>query len=144
MPWKNMKAKKEYEARWREENKGYQKKWSKQNRKKCRAYVKKWREKNKAHCAIKMKERRDRFPWENHFYMAKQRCENKKNHKYPRYGGRGIKFKLTITQIKSVWFRDNASELRRPSIDRIDNNGNYELSNIRFIEFTKNTLKGAK
>jgi hypothetical protein len=49
-----------------------------------------------------------------------------------------------MAQIKSVWFRDEAWKLSRPSIDRIDNNGNYDVSNVRFIEVYQNTKKGAK
>lgn len=31
--------------------------------------------------------------------------------------------------------------MKRPSIDRIDNDGNYEISNCQFIEFVENRRK---
>ncbi len=78
----------------------------------------------------------------NKFYFTfsriKSRCNNSKTSDYPRYGGRGI---------KCLWksfeeFRDDMYESyqahvkefgeKDTSIDRRDNNGNYELSNCRW------------
>ena len=68
------------------------------------------------------------------YYGAKGRCQNKNNPKYPSYGGRGIKFLFSS-------FEDFINELGpRPSpnhsVDRIDNDGNYEKGNIRWAERT--------
>jgi hypothetical protein len=62
-----------------------------------------------------------------------KRCENPNHHAYDRYGGRGIR-------VCPEWRSDFAAFLRdvgrrpRPelSLDRIDNNGNYEAGNVRW------------
>ena len=72
----------------------------------------------------------------NYLYTAwsnmRARCNNKSNPKYPNYGGRGI-------TICDRWnnFVDFAADVgERPSklhsLDRIDNDGNYEPGNIRW------------
>jgi hypothetical protein len=63
----------------------------------------------------------------------KKRCLNKRNHAYMRYGGRGI-------SICDLWRTDFTAFLAhigpRPgpefSIDRINNDGNYEPGNVRW------------
>jgi len=77
-------------------------------------------------------------PWLCSYFNAKARCKNKNHPKYHRYGGRGIKFLMIKDDFKFLWFRDKAYLLKRPSIDRKDNDGNYELNNCRFIEFYEN------
>lgn len=80
-------------------------------------------------------------PWYQRYGQIKQRCNNPKAVGYKDYGGRGIKCFLTIKQMKFLWFRDKAYLMEFPTIDREDNNGNYELSNCRFIENVDNVVR---
>ena len=77
-------------------------------------------------------------PWSSSYRKAKERCNDKNSNIYHRYGGRGIKFLLTREEIRDLWFRDKAHNLKKPSIDRIDNDGDYEYNNCRFIELSEN------
>jgi len=74
---------------------------------------------------------RDKYPIEYvAFYAAKSRCEGVNNTQFKDYGGRGIKFCFNS-------FPEFLAEIgQRPSpeytVDRIDNDGNYEKGNIRW------------
>lgn len=87
------------------------------------------------------RQRRISHPWEQSFYMAKDRCTNSKRRSFRSYGARGIKFELSLDDIRMLWFRDNAHLLVKPSIDRIDTYGNYSLGNCRFIEMRENNAR---
>ena len=81
------------------------------------------------------KYRADR-PWLSSFYNAKKRCETGK------YKDKGIEFIMLKEDFKELWFRDNAYKMEHPSIDRIDSEGDYIVSNCRFIEVAENRLGG--
>ena len=77
-------------------------------------------------------------PWRSPYDGARYRCRPE-----GKYGKRGIKFNMTVEDFKYLWQRDNASELEHPSIDRIDTDGDYVLSNCRFIEMEENRHRKA-
>ena len=74
----------------------------------------------------------------------KERCTNKNNKKYKRYGGRGIEicneWKNNFINFKK-WALANDYK-NNLTIDRIDNDGNYEPSNCQFIPLEENSRKG--
>lgn len=77
---------------------------------------------------------KEKKPWYKHYNNAYTRCCCKSG----KYGKRGIKFLMKLSDFEFLWFRDSAYKMERPSIDRIDPRGNYETSNCRFIELRKN------
>ncbi len=79
-------------------------------------------------------------PWFLTLFSVRSRC----NGKNTRYFKKGIKNYLTEEKIKYIWLRDKAGLLDKPSIDRINNDGNYTLDNCRFIEMKENQRLGGK
>jgi len=89
-------------------------------------------------CYQTIKDYYKKYPWKNTYQWIKTRCNNQKYISYKNYGGRGIKCLITVEELKQLWFRDKAYEMKKPSIDREDDDGNYEFSNCRYIEFKLN------
>lgn len=72
----------------------------------------------------------------------KQRCKNQNSDKYEWYGGRGIK--VCNDWQKFIPFRDWAlanGYTDALTIDRIDNDGNYEPENCQWITQSENSRK---
>lgn len=63
------------------------------------------------------------------YRSAMNRCTNPRSPSYPEYGGRGIRFMFSSFQE----FRDHIGQRPRGySLDRINNDGNYEPGNVRW------------
>lgn len=83
-------------------------------------------------------------PWRITYYAIVERTRNKNSEKFKRYGAKGIKCLITVDEVKSLWIRDKAHKMIRPSIDRINPKGNYTVKNCRFIEHSLNSSLGTK
>ncbi len=82
-----------------------------------------------------------KYPWKKTLVVIKQRCTNPNNNSFKDYGQRGIKCLITSEELKFLWLRDKAYKMKDPTIDRKDNDGNYELQNCEYIERIKNIEK---
>jgi len=163
MPYKNKDDKKkhgkEYYQKYRKRILEQQKKYAQEHREEKRKYLKQWGIEHKEHRKKYRQDHKEQIkeakkewdkktrlltPWVYRYHSAKARCTNPSVEKYPRYGGRGIQFLLTQKETEILWKRDNADEMKCPSIDRIDNDGDYCFDNCHFIEHAENSRKARK
>ena len=110
-------------------------------------------------CAIKSRVG-DKTPYYKHggkntrlysiWHSMKSRCYCKKTKTYKSYGGKGVKvcdewnndFSAFREWALANGYKELDTELKyRLSIDRIDNNGNYEPTNCRWITLSENVIK---
>ena len=71
------------------------------------------------------------------YYHARRRCENSKDRMFPQYGGRGIEFKFRTFEEFHSHLGPRPSRMH--SLDRIDNNGHYEIGNVRWATWKEQT-----
>lgn len=80
-------------------------------------------------------------PWQRTLLQIRRRTNQNGYHNYHRYGGRGIKMLIGESELKALWFRDQAYLMKSPTIDRKDNDGHYSFNNCRYIERVENTRR---
>lgn len=85
---------------------------------------------------------KDRPKFYNSWQNMKSRCRNPNNPKYHRYGGRGIKVHEDWMRIEGFaeWALNNGWK-EGLTLDRIDNDGDYEPKNCRWITMSENSKK---
>ena len=100
-------------------------------------YMKDYRKANRKRISHYNQEYWRMHPSLRHWAWAQNRTCYDKNSSYYQI----VSFSITPEYTKEIWDRDNAVDLLRPSIDRIDDSKGYEYGNIQFVELSYNLHK---
>ncbi|RLB78660.1 MAG: hypothetical protein DRH06_01155 [Deltaproteobacteria bacterium] len=75
------------------------------------------------------------------YQALKNRCNNKNNLEYHRYGGRGITYPVEWETFEGFWKDMEAGYAEGLTIDREDGDGNYCKENCQWISHSENSSK---
>jgi len=97
-------------------------------------------EQRKQKCLQRFKEKH-KSEW-TAYANAKQRCSNPKNPKWKDYGGRGIQF--LFKGFREFMGYIGPKPDSKLTLDRIENNGNYEPGNVQWATRSEQSKKGKR
>lgn len=137
---KNQDKRKEWQKAYYERNRESRINYSRQNKNKNPKYYKQYMKANRAKFILK---------------DINRRCYDKTHKSYRYYGAKGIINLLSLSDIEGLlknihdcpicgkpMMRDSKTD--KPTIDRIDSKGHYELSNVRIICKSCNSRRARK
>ena len=81
------------------------------------------------------------LPWGRAFKNIGYRCNNSKDSRFHRYGGRGIRREITTDDLRKSFEQCRAWSMKKPSVDKIDNDKSYTPTNTRWLEFSDNVRR---
>ena len=114
--------------------------WRKRNKEKYREYGRKYQHENLEKRCEYLRKYRKTLRGYISFLVGdiKTRCANRKYRDYKNYGGWGIRCLFTAVELYN-WTIANGIDRRGLCIHRIDNDGDYTLSNITFLGRSEHT-----
>lgn len=92
----------------------------------------------------RLKSKRNKAPGYLNVALSRirSRCVNPNGKAARYYHDKGIECRLTLADLRYLWNRDGAASMDRPSVDRINAHGHYELDNCRIVEQSLNASRG--
>ncbi len=76
------------------------------------------------------------------WHDQKQRCEKSSCPAYKYYGAKGITLLYTCREFIGWWLQEESkNKFKKPTISRINHDGNYEFGNIKIEEHIENCVK---
>jgi hypothetical protein len=118
------------------------KRWREKNPERWKEINKKSEEKRKVNGkANAYRRERRKLPWVRTRDGILRRINHAKHGRKRDLIYANVECHISTAELKEIWFRDNAAEMKRPSIDRIDPNGHYTKENCRYVELSENRLR---